>query len=159
MLASLYTLRIFAGGLAAQIELTAWMLAYSLFFFTSLAFLKRYIEISGAEPGKRLKNRDYREQDRRVVESLGTSSGLLAVLVFALYINSGALKHYSPLGHLSRPHVLGDETVAARRSSGDTSRSRGFRLEGPGELDVCRRDRGFAVSGLGGLVRLLNRTA
>jgi 4-hydroxybenzoate polyprenyltransferase len=95
VLASLYTLRIFAGGLAAQIELTAWMLAYSLFFFTSLAFLKRYIEISGAEPGKRLKNRDYREQDRRVVESLGTSSGLLAVLVFALYINSGALKHYS----------------------------------------------------------------
>ena len=93
VLASLYTLRIFAGGLAAQIELTAWMLAYSLFFFTSLAFLKRYIEISGAEPGKRLKNRDYREQDRRVVESLGTSSGLLAVLVFALYINSGRVSN------------------------------------------------------------------
>ena len=95
ILASLYTLRIFAGGLAVQVELTAWMLAYSLFFFTSLAFLKRYIEISDTKPGKRLKNRDYREQDQRLVESLGTSSGLLAVLVFALYINSGALKHYS----------------------------------------------------------------
>ena len=45
VLAGLYTLRVIAGALAIAIELTPWLLAFSLFIFLSLAFAKRYSEL------------------------------------------------------------------------------------------------------------------
>lgn len=93
-LSLLYTLRLLAGGVAAEVNITHWMLAFSVFFFTSLAFLKRYTELLGATSNDSLKSRGYRKEDLPLLESFGSSSGLLAVLVFALYINSGALEHY-----------------------------------------------------------------
>lgn len=93
-LGSLYTLRIFAGGVAADVEITRWMVAFSVFFFTSLGFLKRYTEVRGTDGKGVMKSRDYRSEDLTLLESLGSTSGLLAVLVFALYINSGAMQHY-----------------------------------------------------------------
>lgn len=47
LLASLYTLRIIGGGAATQIHISNWLLVFSLFFFLSLAFLKRYSELQG----------------------------------------------------------------------------------------------------------------
>ena len=44
-LAILYTLRIVAGGAATGITLSVWLLAFSFFFFFSLAALKRQIEL------------------------------------------------------------------------------------------------------------------
>ena len=41
VLAGLYTIRIFAGGVATGIPLSAWLLAFSAFFFLSLAAVKR----------------------------------------------------------------------------------------------------------------------
>ncbi|MEO0964024.1 MAG: UbiA prenyltransferase family protein [Planctomycetota bacterium] len=45
MLAGLYTLRLFAGGVAVDVELSSWLLAFSTFVFLSLAFAKRYTEV------------------------------------------------------------------------------------------------------------------
>ena len=44
-LAALYTLRIIAGAAAVAISLSFWLLAFSVFIFLSLAFVKRYAEL------------------------------------------------------------------------------------------------------------------
>lgn len=89
-LAGLYTHRVVAGSLAAQVVLTPWLLAFSMFLFLSLAFAKRYTELTlvRESEGKKLVGRAYVVQDLAVIESVGPTSGYLAVLVLALYINS-----------------------------------------------------------------------
>ncbi|MBU1969725.1 MAG: UbiA family prenyltransferase [Gammaproteobacteria bacterium] len=95
-LAMLYTLRIIAGAAAISVVLSEWLLMFSLFFFVSLALLKRAIELEGITDGKRIPGRGYVPSDADIIRSIGPSSGLLAVLVFALYINSpGVTKLYS----------------------------------------------------------------
>jgi 4-hydroxybenzoate polyprenyltransferase len=102
-LASLFTYRVMAGGVAVDVSLSPWLLAFSIFFFTSLAFVKRYaelIQIKG-DPAQSLKGRDYVPADIPIIASAGPAAGLLAVLVFALYINSPAMMVY-----YSRPEAL-----------------------------------------------------
>jgi 4-hydroxybenzoate polyprenyltransferase/phosphoserine phosphatase len=89
-LAGLYTIRIVAGAFAIGVSLSEWLLIFSLFFFVSLALLKRYIELASATSGK-IPGRSYLPSDLDVVMSTGTSSALLSVLVFVLYINSPAV--------------------------------------------------------------------
>ena len=90
-LAMLYTLRIIAGAAAISVALSEWLLMFSLFFFVSLALLKRAIELDGITDGKRIPGRGYLPSDTDIIRSIGPTSGLLAVLVFALYINSPAV--------------------------------------------------------------------
>jgi 4-hydroxybenzoate polyprenyltransferase len=90
LLAGLYTLRVLAGIAAAHVRFSAWLLAFSMFLFLSLAFLKRYTEVNAmvgdaAEPVRR---RGYLRGDREWLGSMGGASGYLSVLVLALYINS-----------------------------------------------------------------------
>ncbi len=88
LLAGLYTLRILAGGIAVSIPASSWLLAFSMFIFISLAFLKRYIELLQQYSQKVMKNRSYEVDDIELIATVGISSGYIAVLVFALYINS-----------------------------------------------------------------------
>lgn len=94
VLALLYCFRIFAGGAVSSIPISPWTLAFSLFIFTSLAFLKRYSELKlhGAQavPGRR----GYRPEDLTVVGAVGMGSGIVAVLVVALYIHSPEMAQY-----------------------------------------------------------------
>lgn len=99
-LAALYTLRLLAGGAAAQVEVSRWLLAFSMFLFLSLAFAKRYAELRDAA-GRGVAQpagRNYSVEDLPVVVSLGTGSGLVSVLVLALYVSSvntpGVKVHY-----------------------------------------------------------------
>ena len=88
-LAGFYTLRVLAGGAAIGILPSAWLLAFSMFLFTSLAFAKRYAELLLLHaPEGKLAGRDYAAADLRVVESFGTASSYISVLVLALYLNS-----------------------------------------------------------------------
>ena len=92
-LAALYTLRIIAGAAAFQLQLTFWMLAFSMFMFLSLALVKRYAELRDARvKGKKEKTRGrgYYPGDLEMISSLGASSGYLAVMVLALYIHDQA---------------------------------------------------------------------
>src|SRR5271157_2176602 len=88
MLASLYTLRIIEGGLAAAVPLSVWLLAFSMFLFLSLAFIKRYAElvIMRSVDGDQAKARSYEPSDAGLLVSKGTASGYAAVLVLSLYI-------------------------------------------------------------------------
>ncbi|MGL5743341.1 MAG: UbiA family prenyltransferase [Legionella sp.] len=45
-LSLLYTIRIVAGSVAANVTLSFWLLAFSVFLFLSLAFVKRYAEFT-----------------------------------------------------------------------------------------------------------------
>jgi 4-hydroxybenzoate polyprenyltransferase/phosphoserine phosphatase len=90
VLAGLYTLRIIAGATAAQVSLSFWLLAFSMFLFLSLALVKRYTELHTLLQRGELnaQGRGYRVDDLAILQSLGGSAGYLAVLVLALYINS-----------------------------------------------------------------------
>lgn len=93
VLAMLYTLRIIAGAAAVGMDLSFWLLAFSVFLFLSLAFVKRYAELqaqllSGVEKAH---GRGYYVSDAPLVQTLGVVSGYASVLVLALYLNSEAV--------------------------------------------------------------------
>lgn len=94
MLAGMYALRLEAGGIAGDIPLSQWLLAFSLFFFTSLAFAKRYAELNRikAGGGGTAAGRGYIVSDREPLGTLGAASGYVAVLVLALYMNSDQMR-------------------------------------------------------------------
>jgi 4-hydroxybenzoate polyprenyltransferase/phosphoserine phosphatase len=93
-LAGLYTLRIIAGAAAVGVALSFWLLLFSVFLFLSLAFVKRFAELDALRRQQRLRaeGRDYQVEDLPLLQSLGTASGYLSVLVLALYINSPAIE-------------------------------------------------------------------
>ena len=96
-LAALYTARIIAGTAAIGVELTFWLLAFSMFIFLSLALVKRYGELHGmlARGLVKSRGRGYVAGDLPLLCSLGSASGYLAVLVLALYIqDSKTASHY-----------------------------------------------------------------
>jgi 4-hydroxybenzoate polyprenyltransferase/phosphoserine phosphatase len=98
-LAALYTIRIFAGATAIGVPLSHWLLGFSMFLFLSLAFIKRYVELSDlvAAGGQAfpVAGRGYSTRDLPAVGVLGAVSGYLAVLVLALFITSAdTLVHY-----------------------------------------------------------------
>lgn len=90
VLAGLYTLRIIAGSLAVEAMPSFWLLGFSMFIFLSLALVKRYSELLTMSRAGRDKatGRGYQVGDLIVLMAAGLSSGYLAVMVLALYINS-----------------------------------------------------------------------
>ena len=89
-LAALYTIRLVAGHEATGVRYSFWLLLFSMFIFLSLALVKRFQELSAARQQTRvdIKGRGYAASDLELVATLGASSGYLAVLVMALYVNS-----------------------------------------------------------------------
>ena len=90
VLALLYSVRLIAGAAAISVTFSAWLLAFSLFFFLSLAFLKRFSELDAAvRQGDGPESvRGYRLADRDAVGAFGVASGYISILVMALYTNS-----------------------------------------------------------------------
>ena len=106
VLAGLYTLRILAGTLATGVPTSSWLFTLSIFLFLSLALVKRTSElwrmaeegvpspsprVSGerVEPHRVVLGRGYSTSDLEILSMLGIGSGLVAVLVLALYVASG----------------------------------------------------------------------
>jgi len=89
ILGALYTLRVLAGGLAVGVEVSSWLLGFSLFFFLSLAFMKRYADLLLIKNNdqKELIGRGYSIIDLDIVQKVGISSGFISLLILALYIN------------------------------------------------------------------------
>jgi 4-hydroxybenzoate polyprenyltransferase len=106
VLSSLYTLRVLAGAYAVLVEVSPWLLLFSMFFFLSLACMKRFSELRVLREQGRLRlnvtgetgkphpsslqvlGRGYVADDLELVLQCGTSSGYLSVLVMALYVSS-----------------------------------------------------------------------
>jgi len=97
VLASLYTTRVIAGAAALPVVPSEWLLAFSMFIFTCLALVKRYVELA-MRLDRELPdptNRNYRRIDLPIVGALAAASGFNAVTIFALYVSSPAvLEHY-----------------------------------------------------------------
>jgi 4-hydroxybenzoate polyprenyltransferase len=89
-LAVLYTMRILAGSAATGIDASMWLLAFSTFFFFSLAAIKRLAElVDGVKAGRSgAHGRGYIVDDVAIVSNIAVSAGLVSVLVLALYANS-----------------------------------------------------------------------
>ena len=103
ILAGLYAMRIISGGAATGIELSVWLLAFSIFFFLSLAAIKRQaelVDIAERDLTTTL-GRGYQVKDLPIISAIGITAGYLSVLVMALYVNSPAVKEL-----YSFPYVL-----------------------------------------------------
>lgn len=89
-LASLYTIRIFAGGVASHIRLSGWLITFSLFFFLSLAICKRSSELINLVRANRTRTsgRFYETTDLEPLNICGIASGMLACLIILLYSSS-----------------------------------------------------------------------
>lgn len=99
VLSGLYSVRLYAGGEAAHIQISTWTFAYTSFVFFSLALLKRYSEL--LDPSRATKRRGYEHRDAAMLSILGCASGLLAALPLALYAGSPEVRLL-----YQRPHLL-----------------------------------------------------
>lgn len=92
-LACLYGLRILAGGAAASIAVSSWLGIFSIFFFSFLALVKRCAELQErqAADAPDPAGRGYQIADLPMLHALAAASGMVSVLVFALYLNSEAV--------------------------------------------------------------------
>lgn len=102
-LAGLYTIRIIAGAAAVSITPSFWLLGFSMFLFLSLALVKRYSELLTLKQAgeSHVPGRGYQIIDLETLSHFGTAAGYMAVLVLALYINSGDEKNL-----YSHPEVI-----------------------------------------------------
>jgi 4-hydroxybenzoate polyprenyltransferase len=145
VLAALYTARVVAGG-AAYVLASPWLLGFSLFFFLSLAFVKRYAELralAGHEPSPKV--RGYYAADLGLITINGTVSGYCAVVTGPLHQPRPGVGNLSraraavagvpaaPL--LDQPHVDARASRRASRGSGAVSDPRPHEL---GRRDPAR---------------------
>lgn len=103
LLAGLYAFRLLAGAIAGDVLISQWLIAFSVFIFLSLAFVKRYSELVAliADNKTEAKGRAYTVGDVDLLRSVGTACGLVSILIFAFYINS---REVTNLYH--RPQLL-----------------------------------------------------
>jgi len=89
-LATLYTIRIIAGAAAISLSISFWLLAFSIFIFLSLAFVKRYVEllVHAKEAKCFVQGRGYAVSDAPLLQALGVSSGYISAFIIALYIQT-----------------------------------------------------------------------
>lgn len=88
-LASLYTLRLVVGAAAVGVGVSFWLFLFSAFFFLSLGYVKRYVELSKSEVDQHalLKGRGYVGSDAEIVMVSGISAGMVSLLIIALFAN------------------------------------------------------------------------
>jgi 4-hydroxybenzoate polyprenyltransferase len=90
VLSLLYTIRIYAGGAASGVPVSKSLGEFSVFFFLSLAFVKRFAEMEALQlKGKAPSNgRGYLLVDIEQLRAFGTSAAFASVVVLMLYIQT-----------------------------------------------------------------------
>ncbi len=90
VLSGLYTIRILAGASATGLAISAWLAAFSIFFFLSLAYVKRFSELVLLLESGRTKasGRGYISSDIEQLRSFGTGSAFAGVVVLTMYISN-----------------------------------------------------------------------
>ncbi|MDF2940352.1 MAG: UbiA prenyltransferase [Gammaproteobacteria bacterium] len=110
-LSALYTLRIVAGLSLVDQIFSSWLLLFSMFFFTSLAFAKRYTELfNSLKSGvNKPHGRGYHVEHLQMVSQFGVASGYVSTLIFVLYLDSAKAAQYyhqPKLLYLACPIIL-----------------------------------------------------
>ena len=97
VVAVLFTTRIIAGAFAYETPISEWILIFSLFFFTSLAFMKRIVEIGALDPtgSAAIAGRGYRLRDEPFLLSIGIAFGVAALVIFSLYVSEVSRSSFS----------------------------------------------------------------
>ena len=67
-------------------KVSTWLLGFSMFLFTSLAFAKRFVESRALTGDAQVKNRGYYRADLQRAASMGKASGCIAALAFMPYV-------------------------------------------------------------------------
>jgi 4-hydroxybenzoate polyprenyltransferase len=112
LLSGLYTVRIIAGSAATGVEVSTWLAGFSIFFFLSLAFVKRFAELESllARNAIPANGRGYHTTDIEQLRSFGTASAYASVVVLTLYISdlagSAHLYHHTTRLWLLVPILL-----------------------------------------------------
>ncbi len=94
-LAGLWTLRLVAGAAAIGVVLSAWLLSFGAFLFLSLSLVKRCAELDAASL-EQLPGRGYRRADRPTLQAFGVATGVVSVLVLALFVDSTPAEQHYP---------------------------------------------------------------
>ena len=91
-LATLYALRVAAGAEAIEVVTTNFLIAFSLCFFLGLALVKRVTELVNlqATSASAVSGRAYRRSHEPLLSAIGGVASVMAVVVFAFYINAPA---------------------------------------------------------------------
>jgi len=102
VLSGLYTVRIYAGAAASGVPVSLWLGGFSVFFFLSLAFIKRFAELEslrlrGEVPTN---GRGYLLLDIEQLRAFGTTAGYASVIVLLLYISQLDTHLYHHPSHL-----------------------------------------------------------
>jgi 4-hydroxybenzoate polyprenyltransferase len=89
ILAGLYTVRMVAGAATTDTIISPWLAAFSIFFFLSLAMVKRFSELQNLQTHHMnpASGRGYLLSDIEQLRSFGTSSAYASIVIFTLYIN------------------------------------------------------------------------
>ena len=105
VIGSLFTLRIVAGMTLIGESASEWLLIFAIFFFFSLALMKREVELNVANQTgvKALKGRGYAVEDRIFVVAFGIASGVASLVIFALFV-SAMTEH--PSASYATPELL-----------------------------------------------------
>lgn len=90
VLSGLYTIRILAGSAATGVAVSTWLASFAVFFFLSLAFVKRFAELESLRErgGAVARGRGYHIADLEQLRTFGSASGYVSVAVLTLYISN-----------------------------------------------------------------------
>ncbi len=102
VLSGLYTIRIFAGAAASGNPVSNWLGGFSVFFFLSLAFIKRFAELESLRMRDLAPSngRGYLIPDIEQLRSFGTTAGYASVVVLMFYISNLDTSLYRHPGRL-----------------------------------------------------------
>ena len=102
VLSLLYTIRIFAGSAASGVPVSHWLGGFSIFFFLSLAFVKRFAELEGLRLRDKAPSngRGYLVSDIEQLRTFGTGAAYASVVVLLFYISDLDKHLYRHAGRL-----------------------------------------------------------
>lgn len=88
VLGALFTLRLYAGHTLVDDGAPVWLLGFSMFLFTSLALVKRLVEVRGLEERglESIPGRGYQAGDSGFIEIFGITTSVASVVIFMMYL-------------------------------------------------------------------------
>jgi len=96
LLATFYTLRVIAGGLASGVDLTGYLIVFIFPVFLTLGCVKRLTELALATSDERLPGRGYGRADRGDLLNVAGLGAIAALVSFFLYsFSEHALERYA----------------------------------------------------------------
>jgi len=90
VLGIVYTLRILGGSFATELQMSLWLFAFSIFFFLSLASVKRLSELVNLKNRNiyKIEGRGYDIKNLQLIKVIAILFGSLSLIIISFYINS-----------------------------------------------------------------------